>query len=185
MIGVAGGALSARTMIRSPRLPSWIDLTNSRLSSVHLDQRVSVRAEKVRVCRVIKNVTAHALDMPIDLGAGDVSGQLSTFTFDDNGAIFTDHPRGFMPGQSVLPPPPNPDGSTPSLKLDAGAEVVNCTEFAKPRRRSFSVVSFYFPNGYYTSQLGTTAHYQVASDPCFIEHLKIRCGKQVNLQPQT
>ena len=180
MIGVAGDALSARTMIRSPRLPSWIDLTNSRLSPIHLDQHVSVQAEKVRVCRVIKNVSAHALDMPIDLGAGNVSGQLSTFTFDGSGAIFTDHPRGFMPGAPVLPPPPNPDGSTPSLKLDVGAELVNCTEFAKPKRRSFSVVSFYFSNGHYTSRIGTTAHYQVASDPCFIEHHEIRCGEKAN-----
>lgn len=180
MIGVVGDALSARTTIRSPRLPSWIDLTNSRLSPIHLDQRVSVEAEKVRVCRVIKNVSAHALDMPIDLGAGDVSGQLSTFTFDNSGAIFTDHRRGFMPGPSVLPPPPNPDGSTPSLKLDAGAEVINCTEFAQPKRRSFSVVSFYFPHGHYTSPLGTKAQYRVASDPCFIEHLEIRCGEKAH-----
>jgi hypothetical protein len=180
MVGVTGNALSAKTMIRSPRLPSWIDLRNSRLSPIHLDQRVSVKAEKVRVCRVIKNVSAHALNMPIDLGAGDASGQLSTFTFDGSGAIFTDHPRGFMPGPSVPPPPPNPDGSTPSLKLDVGAELVNCTEFAKPKRRSFSVVSLYFPNGYYTSLLGTTAHYQVASAPCFIEHLEIRCGEKAN-----
>lgn len=144
---LAACASPAQPPLRRPVHDSWITDGVRPAGDLALSQRAEFAGTKLRICRILRNISAREVVVMAIPPTGDSYDQFYSFTFGPHGMPTVERTGSRHP--MIIPPPPprDADDESPFNVIQPGEALENCVESDLPRDVSaFTVLSKYGSN---------------------------------------